>query len=278
MVVEQHNVALQALKHCNYYRLSGYWKPFEVQNSVPSNFEPCTKFDQVLELYYFDKRLRLLVLDAIECIEISVRSSWAYYMAEAYGSHAHLDIILAKNQSYYSDNKKILDTQLKQAKDEPVIKHFNNNYLQSTPPIWAICEVMSFGLLSKYYDNLKPKKTRRKIANVYGLDDGCFASWLQNLNEVRNVCAHHSRLWNRKFVKTPQNITGKPSVLAGQFTSTRTIYNTLMILLYLIDRIDPKNNWRTQLLNLLNQHPALLPKMGFPPSWATQTIWSEANV
>ncbi len=286
MVVTQPRVALRALRQFNYYRLSAYWKPFEIsikrseydgEASLTHYFQQNITFEDVLNLYYFDRQLRLLVMDAIERIEVSVRSRWAYVLAHRHGVHAHLDSTIARDfWSWHGNLKKIKDS-LNSSKKMAFVEHFKETYEEPSPPIWVVCEVMSFGLLSKYYDNLKPKETRRTIAKAYGLDDECLASWLQHLTEIRNVCAHHSRLWNKQFVKTPQKITGKPSVLAGQFTNTRTIYNTLMILLYSMDSIEPQHDWRTELLALLNQHPALLPRMGFPLSWATQPIWSDIH-
>jgi abortive infection bacteriophage resistance protein len=274
MLIPYEQTALRALAQLNYYRLSAYWRAFEV-DSAKHQFKPNTHFTEVVNLYNFDKQLRLQILSAIERVEVSVRAKWAYVLAHHHGVHAHLEPTITKEFWSWHANSEKLKEALIVAKKEPFIQHFKVAYEEPTPPIWVICEVMTLGLLSKYYDNLKPKETRRAIAHTYGLDDDCLASWLQHLTVIRNICAHHARLWNRELVKTPQQIKTKPMVLAGQFAPNRKIYNTLLILLYFTDVIDLEPHWRTELLALLNQHPTLLPRMGFPIDWANKPIWSE---
>jgi abortive infection bacteriophage resistance protein len=276
MIITEPEASLRALEQFNYYRLSAYWQPFEMLG-ITHQFKPNTTFEDVLILYCFDKQLRLLLLDSVERIEISVRSKWAYVLAHSHGVYAHLESGLAKDFWSWHCNLKKLQEALISSKKDSFIKHFKDNYQEPSPPIWVVCEVMTLGLLSKYYDNLKPKETRRMIATAYGLDDDCFASWLQHLTVVRNMCAHHARLWNREFVKTPQHSITKPAILSGTFTASRKIYNTLLIVLYLMDVIEPENEWRTALLALLHQHPTLLPRMGFPTDWASHAIWSKPH-
>ena len=94
MVIDDPAAAAFYLQHLNYYRLGAYWLPFEADHATHS-FKPGTKFGDVLNLYVFDRELRLLVLDAIERVEVSVRSQWAYQLAHQHGPHAHLDAVLA---------------------------------------------------------------------------------------------------------------------------------------------------------------------------------------
>lgn len=203
------------LQHLNYYRLSAYWLPFEATHN-PHEFRPGTRFDDVLNLYVFDRNLRLLVLDAIERIEVSVRGQWAYQLAHHHGPHAHLDISLAARPYLWEINIAKLRQEVERS-DEVFIKHLQNNYSEPLPPVWAVCEVMSLGLLSRWYGNLKPMQTRRAIASTYGLDEKVLGSWLHHLAMVRNTCAHHSRLWNREFTITPLLPRSKPASLTPQF-------------------------------------------------------------
>jgi abortive infection bacteriophage resistance protein len=116
--------------------------------------------------------------------------------------------------------------------------------------------------------------TRSLIANVYGLDESVLASWLHHLSVVRNVCAHHSRLWNRDFSRVPPQATiNKPSVLAGQFIQSHALYNTLVILLYLMDRVSPGHHWRDRLKTLLGNNGRWLADMGFPTGWDARPVW-----
>ncbi len=96
LIVQNLEVAERYLGHLNYYRLSAYWIPF-LENRQTNRFKKGTKFEDVLNLYIFDRELRLLVLDAIERIEVSIRSKWAYYLSQQHGAHAHLNGALFKS-------------------------------------------------------------------------------------------------------------------------------------------------------------------------------------
>lgn len=262
------------LKHINYYRLCAYWLPFESDHATHV-FKPGTSFSQVLNLYIFDRELRLLVMDAIERLEISVRAQWAYHLAHLNGSHAHLDPNLGFNSHYWQQNYQRLLDEFNRA-DEIFIRHLKNKYSEPLPPIWAVCEIMSLGLLSRWFNNLKPMPTRKAIARVYGIDQAVLQSWLRHLCLVRNICAHHSRLWNREFTVTPEIPLRKPRGLNLNFQpSSRKIYNTLVLLLHCMDTIAPAHHWRQRLMVLISQHGIPTRAMGFPDDWQIRPIWKE---
>jgi len=146
-------------QHLNYYRLGAYWLPFEADHGS-HRFKQGTCFSDVMNLYIFDRELRLLVLDAIERVEVSVRAQWAHQMANLHGPHAHLDASLAFKRWHWQRNLKKLAGEVNRS-DEVFIKHLLNTYQEELPPVWAVCEVMSLGLLSRWYNNLKPMQGRR---------------------------------------------------------------------------------------------------------------------
>lgn len=264
------------LAHLNYYRLGAYWLPFEADHGS-HRFQPGTTFEDVLELYKFDRELRLLMMDAIERVEVSVRAHWAYAMAHHHGPHAHLEPSLANNEERWQSNLQKLRKEVNRS-DEVFITHMRRTYAEDLPPVWAVCEVMSLGLLSKWYENLQPMATRSAIASVYGLDEAVLASWLHHLSMIRNICAHHARLWNRKFKRTPKLPGHKPEGLASEFMpQSRRLYNALVILLYWMDTIAPAHTWRARLKDLLHRHEPRLSAMGFAPEWAQHTIWQDAD-
>lgn len=265
------------LQHLNYYRLGAYWLPFE-DNHVDHHFRAGTRFDDVLNLYIFDRELRLLVLDAIERVEVSVRTQWAYHLAHRHNPHAHLDVSLAFNAHRWQSNLDKLSDEVRRS-DEAFIRHLLETYSEPLPPVWAVCEVMSLGLLSRWYNNLGPMPTRRAIAANYGLDEKILESWLRHLSLIRNTCAHHSRLWNRDFTITPALPRSKPAGLAPQLRhKSRKLYNTLVILLYLMDSIAPHHHWRRRLKQLLTDYAIPVTAMDFPANWQDLPIWKEVNV
>lgn len=195
------NDTVHYLQHLNCYRLSGYWIPFQEDNKT-HRFKPNVRFADVLNLYFFDRELRLLLLDAIERIEISIRTQWAHYFAEFSGPHAHLEPHLSKNDEWHMKNIAQLQKELARS-DELFIKHYRNTYtFPDEPPIWVACEVMSFGLLSKWLKSMKTGEPCNKIAKAYQLDYDVLVSFIEYLAYLRNLCAHHSRVWNRKTTKT----------------------------------------------------------------------------
>lgn len=274
MIVDDLAAAEFYLQHLNYYRLGAYWLPYESDHTTHT-FKPGTQFADVLNLYVFDRELRLLVLDAIERVEVSVRSQWAYHLAHRHGPHAHLDPGLGFRQHLWQTNFAKLADEVDRS-DEVFIKHLKATYAEPLPPVWAACEVMSLGLLSRWYNNLKPMPTRRAIATVYGVDEKVLESWLRHLSLVRNTCAHHSRLWNREFTITPQLPQRKPAGLATQWQpGSRKLYNTLLILLHCMDVIAPQHHWRARLMDLMARHRIPVAAMDYPNGWEQLPIWQK---
>lgn len=275
MVIDDEEEAKFYLSHLNYYRIGAYWLPFEADHTT-HQFRLGTKFGDVLQIYKFDGKLRLLVMEAIELIEVSLRSQWAYNLAHCHGTHAHLKPELAKNRRNWDRDFTTLKKEVARS-NETFIKHLNLTYSEALPPVWAICEVMSFGLLSKWYENLGPMSTRKKISNTYSLNEQVLASWLRHLTTLRNICAHHSRLWNRDFVVIPIKPKSRPRKVVEAFVDdvadSRKIYNSLIIMLHFMDTILPNHGWRNKLRLLLDENEFRLQAMGFPNEWQSELIW-----
>lgn len=262
------------LGQINYYRLGAYWLPFEADHTS-HQFMPGTCFEQVLDHYVFDRELRLLLMDAIERVEIAVRTRWAYEMAHRHGRHSHMEASLARHFKSWVDNLNSLYREV-QRSDEIFIEHYCQEYgTPDLPPVWAVCEVMSMGLLSRWYTHLGPMATRRAIAAHFGLDQQQFEGLLEHLTYLRNLCAHHSRVWNRRFTKTMPLPRHKPRGLRAQVNppADRKIYNTLVILLHLMDVIAQNHHWRTNLRALLGKYNINTGDMGFPAEWQQFPIW-----
>lgn len=273
MIINNRPQAAHYLAHLNYYRLGAYWLNFESDHKS-HQFKPKTHFEDIVNLYVFDRELRLLVLDAIERIEVSLRSQWAYCLAHQYGSHPHLDRNLFKHDWDYQQNKSKLKTELDRSK-EPFVIHFNNRYTEELPPVWVVSEVMSLGTLSKWFDNLRHRQDRNRIAAIYKMDEKNLTSFLHHLSIIRNICAHHSRLWNRDFTFTFRLPKKSPVGLPPCFNpnAPRKIYNSLVMLVFLLDIISPQHHWRCRLFDLLNKHHIDTKAMGFPVGWQSLAVW-----
>lgn len=272
MAITDRDRAKRYLGHLNYYRLAAYWLPFE-QDHPTHQFKPGTDFNLILEHYIFDRELRLLVMDALERVEVSLRTRWAYHLAHTYVPHAHLQEKLFKENWNYLENINALRETVGRS-SEIFIRHFSK-YDEELPPIWVVCEVMTLGQLSKWYANLRHGSDRNAIAHVYDLDEVNLTSFLHHLSIVRNHCAHHARLWNRLFPFAWKLPRKRPADLQANFNHTdgKRLYNTLVMLAYLMDSIN-QNTWKQRLTNLFVKHPQVRAQtMGFPDDWQARPIW-----
>jgi abortive infection bacteriophage resistance protein len=274
MIISDHGSAAHYLKHLNYYRLRGYWLPLEADQKAHL-FKSGVTFEDVLNLYIFDRELRLLVLDAIERIEVSLRTQWAYQLAHGHGPHAYLDASLCKNARWHANNLSSLMKELERS-DEVFVSHYSETYtVPESPPVWAVCEVMSLGLLSRWYKSLRPANTRSAIARAYNLPDRVLESFVEHMAYIRNICAHHSRLWNRCMTKTMELPRTKPKGLSVNFDhqQERKLYNTLVMIAYFMDMISPDHHWKKRLFHLFEAHEIDAQAMGFPMDWRERPIW-----
>jgi len=278
LVVEDKDKASFYLSHINYYRFGSYAWSF-IEDHKNHVFVKGTTFEQVLDLYIFDRELRLLMLDAIERIETSFRTQWSYQLSHIYGSHPHLKKRLLSDTAGYDARYEKLKRELERTNDSP-IKRQQHKYDEEMPAIWIICEVMSLGELSYWYKNLRIEKDARIIAKAYALHHKALNSYLHHLTTVRNICAHHSRLWNREFTFTMKLPTKGNRDLLNSLNKNaeKQLYNTLVMTEYLVDRLSPHHHWQERLKALIEKHDSIdLSAMGFPENWLSLPIWEGLN-
>ena len=268
------------LSQLNYYRFAAYCLPFEQDHST-HQFETGCQFDKILNLYIFDRELRLLVLDAIERVEVSLRTQLAYHLSHIHATaHPHLKPAVFHNPVTYGACLNKLDNDIKRSREE-FIKHLTQKYEELQPPIWAVVELMTMGQLSKWFSNIKARFDRQSICRVYGLDEKVMTSFCEHLSLVRNHAAHHARLWNRDFTKTPMlprqgesSLLNSILVLPDSDRRLRKLYNTFVMLAYLMNTICGENHWAVRLKKLIEDHNIDSIKMGFPSDWKQKDIWN----
>ncbi len=191
-------IASHYLSNISYYRLRAYTYPFQDNANTNHPFNKKVTFEEIVELYVFDRKLRLLVFDALEKIEISLRTKIIYEYAIPHGSHWYENVNHYRNPyRFNTDINKVYDEIDRST--ETFIKHYADTYTNPTKPAcWMSLEVVSMGLLSKLFENLKKSNEKIAIAKAFGLPTVfILESWMHSLSHLRNVCAHHCRLWNR---------------------------------------------------------------------------------
>lgn len=277
MEITDRKRAARYLSHLNYYRLRAYWLIFEEPAGAGEHhFKPGTKFEDSLSLYVFDRKLRMLVIEAIERVEVSFRTRFAYMLGNRYDSHAYLRTDLFFSEAIHKQCIESLREEFVRS-TETFIEHYKVKYDHpDLPPVWAACEIMSLGQLSKWFHNLKKKNDRKDISDIYNLDESVLRSFMHNLTHVRNFAAHHSRLWNRKLTIT-MSIPRRPGKIVCFFNpmANRNIYNTLAMLAYLLKLMSPGTTWPQRVMSLIEEYSIVDTNlMGFPFNWQEMALWN----
>lgn len=268
MAITDREQAAHCLRHIGYYRLRSYWHPFAMRRADGGGglFRAGTAFSDVIALYDFDWRLRALLADALGSIEVSVRSHLVHYLSNARGGgpQAHLNPALFDAREYAGNLAKLKDNYLKIA--PPAAADWD------TAPIWEVAEAMPFSQLSKWYKSISVKSIRNAIAGHYWTNHIVLVSLLYNMAILRNICAHHGRLWNRAL---PAGFR-IPRAWAADCNADEParLYNRLVIIAGLMGIIGPTDRWPSRLLALLDEYPSI-PKdrMGFPNDWRQRQFW-----
>lgn len=292
MVIDDHGKAAEYLSRLGYYRLSAYWYPFRetIGATVTDNFKPNANFRWAVDLYAFDKSLRLHLLDALERIEVFGRTAVALQLG-AIDPLAHRNPANF-NRKFTTINPKngvvphtkwlaILDEKVRTSKEEFAV-HFRKNYSKSHMPIWVAVELLDFGPLSILLSGLKWNDTQTIAAGCQqGLRPDVFSSWIRSLSVVRNVCAHHARLWNKPLVDQPKLPAGGsvPYVdhLANAPFTNRRMYAACVVARTLLMSVNPRSKWHDRFVEHLNSFPTTpytsIRTMGFPENWAQEAVW-----
>ena len=270
--------APQFLSSISYYRLKGYWWDMQV-DLTKHTFKPDTYFEDIIDRYNFDRNLRIILFEAIEIIEISLRTKMIYHLSLSYGGLWYLDEKLANDKNIHQ----ILLSDLKKEftrSQEIFIKDQKRRFPHNDTDAWKILEVASMGTLSKMYKNIAhqlPEKSA--IAKEMGLNlHSELSSWLESITYVRNIIAHHSRLWSRNMVKYPIERLNNPSGIwfSLQLSPVQTKKPFLIIscMVYLCNTCALNHSIKSKLLKLFKENPSIpIYKLGFLNNWDKQPIW-----
>lgn len=279
------------LANISYFRFSAYTRPFYIPDQDEHHFIDGTHFEQVLELYVFDRELRLLLLDAIERLEVALRARLTEVLATHYKNpFCYLDPVLFDSRY---DHDWLL-TELKKKAQGHKMEHFMAHYRErypsapEQPPIWMAMELLTFAQISNLFSQLKPPEVQKEIAGHFGWPHAVLKSWFRSLSDLRNWCAHHSRVWNRELGTAPlwpkkgserlAVVSERlPVNLDQQLNSRKRLYFLLVIIESLLTRVSPNSAWSIRLAALLAKYPHIsLAHMGIPANWQQDPFWQAA--
>ena len=268
------DLMITRLASVSYYRLSGYWFSF----LRPDNsFQNDTKFEDIWQRYVFDRRLRLLIMDSVERIEVAVRSQLALHHSQLHGPFAYATKLSSMPSLSADQHKSFLENITVEASrsKEFFVKHFQAKYgdCHDNLPVWMSSEIMSFGCTLTFFKGSDPN-VRKRVARLFAIQDVVLESWLLTLNTIRNICAHHGRLWNRLLRLKPKipnkdHIWHRPVAISGE-----RVFGILTICKHCLNRIAPQSQWPQRLHGLLSGSPNIpITEMGFPANWDNSPIW-----
>lgn len=305
--VGDHDHATSLLQAIGYYRLTGYLYPFRESQEykdddgrscirVLNTYRQGTNLHDVEAIIDFDRRLRMLVMEGVEHIEVAIRMQIGYVLGHN-SPFAHEDpdtftrqftkseanpntgkLIPSRHQDWLNRAMKRRDRS-----DEDFVKHFHDKY-DNRLPIWSLTEILELGQLSILYSGLNQPQAL-EISGAFRIPTKkIMASWLASLNYVRNVSAHHARLFNRKLQHAPRR--PKPGLIplldhlrdSEDAKRVYGTYNALAVIAYLLPLIDAKSTWSQHLGELIHAFPTTssitAASMGLPPDWETLQLWT----
>lgn len=281
MLFKSEEKAIHFLSTISYYRLKGYWwdMQFDKEHHL---FKPHSYFETVIEYYNFDRHLKSILFDAIERIEIALRTKIIYYMSLSFGALWHFDEQLFNNKKHHASFIKNTKREFNYS-NETFIKDHKQKHGENafkTCPSWKILEIVSMGNLSKLYKNIRHNAAEKsKIANEMGLNlHSELSSWLEAIVYVRNIIAHHSRLWSRNMIKKPKYNISNPMRnwldMPLSEVQHKKLFLIICTLIYLSNVVAPKNKIKHSIKELIKNNPNIpIYKLGFLGNWQTYPLW-----
>lgn len=269
--------AVHWLENTGYFRLTGYGLHFRERGSdgkLTENFIKGTRFEDLVELYEFDRHLRLLILDAVERFEVAFRTRLNNAMAAKHGPHWFMDDALFSKKTdgtgkQLFDHTEFLEA-AKKHQQTPFIKKYLATYTDPPyPPCWMLAETITFGTWSRAYGMLVGNQDQKLVSNAFRLSVEEMASFSQAITDLRNKCAHQSRVWDSHFVSGPR----KKGNLRKVVTDNSRLYAQLAALIYCLWTVEPENGWLDRLEKLIGQYPVVkIDLMGFPVDWKDKLL------
>lgn len=304
--VEDRGRAVRLLEAVGYYRVTGYLYPFLESEEylhesgvskirVLGRYKPGTALEHVESVIDFDRQLRLLVMEGVERIEVAVRMRIGYVLGRL-SAFAHEDpdcfvdsftradadgsgLSLSKQAEWLARVKRRCDSS-----DEQFVMHFREKY-DDRMPIWVLTELLELGHLAVLYRGMRDEEAA-EVAAAFGVPTKkMMGSWLASLNYVRNVAAHHARLFNRKLQNAPSRPKTGAVPLLDHLSSPDLpkgawgTYNALAIIAYMLRFIDPECSWNMRVAELFrdfpDSHALSVGSIGVPRGWETLQLWRD---
>ena len=262
LIIDDENLCLAFLQNVNYYRFSAYLLPYRKDGM----YKEGTSFHQVRRIYDFDARLRSLLFRIIEVIEIYLRTQFAYYFAHHYKPMGYVEADNYSERHNHEEFMKHVTRCINENRNTLIVKHHYLKY-NGKLPIWVAIEFFSMGMLSRFYSDMKPqdRKELMRICGYYSVP--VMLSWLKCLTELRNKCAHYSRLYFWNFISAPK--IPKEKELGYNKVNPGCLFNQIVMLKEMCPSKSEWDLFKADLISLIDRYSnsIQLSHIGFPDDW-----------
>ncbi len=286
LTIDNEERAERILEYISYNRLSNYWYPLLKEPKQLEIFKDDAKFNTAFRLYQFDSEFRAITFQAIEQIEIALRTQIIYHFSHKYNSGFWFQNHEAfKSYPFYLKLLNKLNTNTEETKQE-FIKKYKAKYVQHIPPSWKSFELLTFNSLLSILKNTENFKDLIPISKSIGLNHKLLISWIESFVYVRNICAHHGRLWNIKLTISPTWLRSPRQKWIDRWENEEKnkdthdkelkIYAIICCIIYCLKFINPYSNYGKDIIWVLEKYKEIDTKhMGFPENWKDQPLWLE---
>ena len=269
-IIRDEAYARKTLKYINYYRLSNYFVPFR---EAKNRYEKGTTFEKIMQVYEFDRKLRSILIAALEEIEIALRASVSNFHALKYGALGYLNAASFDHKhnhhSFVSKVKHLIDSN----EDRAFVQHYNKKY-GGEFPLWVAMELFSFGTLAFFYKDMVAADKKKLAGDYYNCSSSELDNWIFCLNELRNYCAHYNRLYGNTFPVEPRTPQGLDIELKAD------VFGYIMVLKQLYH---DHENWNERVIKPLsrainkNSDVLRMEHLGFPENWQELVTFSKED-
>ncbi len=279
LIIDNNDKVIKYLRTIGYFRLSAYFYPLLRDPKREHQFKPNSTFESALEMYRFDRKLRILLFNEIEKIEVGFRSIIVNTCSMEFNDINWIsNALYFKNSCKFDRTIKQIDFDIPKSKEDFII-HFERTYSDKYPPSWMLAETITLGSLYYIYKNLKSSKVKKMIALEFKIYPEVLESWMDVIVDIRNICCHHSRVWNREFAKRPSKPIKPFDYWIKNEYQEKKLYIRICIIAYLLNQVSPNNKLKDKLLNLFSTYPTIdIKALGFPENWVNEPLWENKYI
>ena len=269
-IIEDENKARETLKYINYYRLSNYFVPFSISKH---KYEDGTTFEKVLRIYEMDRKLRSILLAALEEVEITLRAAISNYHALKYGALGYQNPSSFDRSHNHQSFMSRINHLIESNEDREFVKHYNRQH-DGRFPLWVAMELFSFGTLAFFFKDIQSADKKALASGFFGCSASDMDNWLFCLNELRNYCAHFNRLYGNHFPVMPRT----PADFEPELEND--VFGYIIVLKQLYHN---KTNWNERVVKPIsrllrkNSDAARLSDLGFPEGWETKIAFVDTE-